>query len=208
MKGIGTHLKLARIRKKLSRVKLEGRTKVRSSFIKAIEDENWEILPDYPVVVGFVKSISQTLGLDKDSAMALLRRDYPPKKLNPNPKPDVADKFSWSPKATFISGVVVVSVLILGYLVFQYINYIRPPQLEIYYPLEGENINRSVIKVEGKTDEDTSVFVNNQPALVSDDGYFWTEIGVERATERVEIVAKTRSGKETRITREINVELE
>lgn len=208
VKAIGSALKEARIRKKYSRERLEKETKIKKEFIKAIEEEDWEVLPEYPVVAGFVRSIAGALEIDRRQALARLRRDYPPKSLRINPKPDVSDKFIWSPKLTFLLGVTVISVIILGYLAFQYIKFISPPPLTVDRPLEGETVTDEALVVKGKTDPDAVVKVNNQPVLIEEDGEFVAEIEIFEGTNQVEIKAISRSGKETIIRRKIKPELE
>ena len=64
------------------------------------------------------------------------------------------------------------------------------------------------LAVYGKTNASTTVIVNTQPALVADDGAFATTIEINEDTTKVEVVATSRAGKETRITRTIKPELE
>jgi cytoskeletal protein RodZ len=59
MNSIGKILKNARIKKKLSLSSLSDKTKIKRDFLDAIEKEEWEKLPEFPVVLGFVKSIRQ-----------------------------------------------------------------------------------------------------------------------------------------------------
>lgn len=208
MKTIGESIKSARTRKKISRAKLEEETKIKKEFIEAIESEEWSNLPEYPVVRGFVRSIAQTLKVDTRKMLALLRRDYPPKKLRVNPKPDVSDKFKWSPKLTFIAGVVFVFVLVFGYVGFQYYKFTSPPSLEVYKPIEGEIVKGRRLVVTGQTNPQVVLKVNNQPVLVSEDGDFKTEIEIFEGTEEVIIKAISRSGKETVVQRKIVTKLE
>src|SRR3989304_8003564 len=147
MKTIGRLLKLARVKKRFSLARLESETKIKKDFIKAVEDEDWQVLPDYPVVVGFVKNVANYLGLKETSAVALLGRDYPPQKLSINPKPDVSKQFIWSPKLTFLVGVGIVVALILGYLGFQYAGFISPPPLSLSQPQEGQVVGSASVMV-------------------------------------------------------------
>lgn len=208
MRTIGEVLKEARVRKKYSRVKLENKTKIKKDFIEAIEKENWEVLPEYPVVAGFVRSIADVLKIDRKQTLAKLRRDYPPKKLRINPKPDVSDKFTWSPKLTFLTGVVVVSLLVLSYLGLQYRGFITPPPLTVEKPKEGEIITQRQLEVMGATDPEAIVRVNNQPILVEESGEFTAKIEIYGGTYEIEIKAISRSGKESVIRRKIIPELE
>lgn len=207
MKGIGEVLKEKRTNKKYSLDKLEKETKIKKEFIRAIEDENWEELPEFPVLVGFVKNIAAVLKINKAQIVAFLRRDYPPKSLRINPKPDVGGKFAWSPRLTFLVGVVAVSLVVFGYLGLQYIKFISPPPLLIESPVDGQEVSQTKLKVLGKTNPEATLKVNNQPVLVDEHGNFVTEIEIFEGTKEVVVVATSRSGKETTIRRKIVPEL-
>jgi cytoskeletal protein RodZ len=208
MKTIGDYLKEARIRKKYSKEKLEKETKIKKSFIDAIEKEEWAKLPDPSVVTGFVRSIANTLGLIPERTLAILRRDYSPKKVAINPKPDLKTKFSWSPKLTFIVVIVSVLVVVGGYLSFQYVNFVRPPALTVISPQDGEIVKTQEIIVSGRTNPEAVVKINNQPFLVGDDGDFSGTLEIYEETSEITIIAISRSGKETIIKRKITPELE
>jgi cytoskeletal protein RodZ len=208
MRTIGVILKEARVKKKLSIESLSVRTKIRREFLDAIEKEEWGRLPEFPVVLGFVKSIAGTLKFDTKAVAALLKRDYPPKALHVNPKPDVSKSFVWSPKLTFLLGIVIVSLVVLGYLVFQYLGFISPPKLDIEFPTDDQVVTQTQVFVSGKTESSAVVKVNNQPVLVDDEGNFSTHIEVVPETKEVIIVAVSRSGKETTVSRKIDVNLD
>lgn len=207
MKTIGQFLKDARNKKRYSLVKVENATRIKKNFIEAIEKEDWRSLPDFPVVVGFVKSIAQFLDLNVRSTVALLRRDYPPKSLSINPKPDVGQKFSWSPRLSFIVGVGVVIVAVLGYLGFQYTKFLSPPKLEVLEPRDGQVVTSRLVTVSGKTDSDATIKINNQPTLSDSDGGFTAQIQIYEGTTEIVVKAASRSGKETVVARKITVQL-
>ena len=207
MKTIGETLKEARLKKRHSLAKVEKETKIKKEFIEAIEKEDWGKLPDLTVVTGFVKNIASFLELNPTSLAALLMRDYPPQALSINPKPDVSKQFVWSPKLTFLVGIIVVLMIIFGYLIFQYREFISPPSLEVNQPKENQIITQREIEVSGKTDPDTVVKVNNQSVLLDEEGNFETKIGIFEGTNEIIIKAISRSGKETEVRRKIIPEL-
>lgn len=206
MKTIGQILKDARIAKKYSLMHVEGMTKIKSGFIDSIEKERWEALPPFPTVLGFVKSISTALDIDPKMAVAVLKRDYPPKNLKISPKPDVDSKFVWSPKLTFAVGVSAVLLLLFGYLIFQYVHFISPPRLSVDSPKEDQVVTGSSVAVFGSTDSDAKIVVNNQPVEVSDDGKFSVSLNIVKETKEVVIMASSRSGKTTTVLRKIEVQ--
>jgi cytoskeletal protein RodZ len=206
MNTIGQIIKVARVKKKLSFKKLEEATKIRASFIKAIEEENWDLLPTFTTILGFVKSLSTTLEVDQNMAVAVLKRDYPPKKLNINPKPDALSRFSWSPKLTFAIGMIAVILIVLGYIGFQYAKFISPPGLIVDSPKENQLVKGNSVLVFGSTDSDVKITVNNQPVLVDTDGKFSVSLGITGTTKEIDIIATSRSGKMNKIERKISVQ--
>ena len=208
MKTIGEIIKEARVRRKYSLARLEEKTKIKKEFIENIEEEKWQKLPEYPVISGFVKSLAAALEIESEMAAALLRRDYPPKTLPINPKPDVSKEFRWSPKLTFIVAVALVIILILGYLGFQYIDFVSPPRLTVSSPEENETVTTSQVLVEGTTDANATLEVNNQPVLVNEDGSFLVELEIDEETREITIKAVSRSGKEMVVQRRIIQTLE
>lgn len=206
MNTVGQILKSARISKEISLTKLENLTKIKKEFILKIEREEWDKLPEFPVVSGFVKNLSSALDLSVENTTAILRRDYPPRKVSVNPKPDVGDKFTWSPKLTFAVGVGFLIVLVLGYLGFEYQKFLKPPELEIYSPKENELVVDKKIKVSGKTTTDVSLTINNQPIILDQDGGFTVELAIDDKTSKLTFVAVSRSGKTTEVSRNISVE--
>lgn len=199
MKTIGSILKSARKRHGLKIENLESKTKIKSEFIKALEKESWQELPEFAVVSGFVKNIANELGLNQEETMAFLRRDYPPRKPQINPKPDVqlTDRFSWSPRLTFIAGISALAFLIIFYLGFQYWQFTRPPSLQILEPEQNTLVSAGELVVRGKTKKGASVEVNNQPALVDEQGNFETIVEVDPETSEIQVKAVSRSGQQT-----------
>jgi len=208
MNTIGKFLKDSRVAKRYSLKKLESGTKIKKEFIENIESEKWQGLPDFTIVAGFVKNIASYLKVDKRTAFALLKRDYPPQTLLINPKPEINNRFTWTPKLTFLAGVLIVLLAIIGYLGFQYMKFTTPPPLEVLEPKEGEIVDANEVDVSGKTDPDAVVRVNNQLVLITQDGKFTAKIEIFEGTTNIVIKALSRSGKETTITRTIKPRLE
>jgi cytoskeleton protein RodZ len=61
---IGTSLREARLRQGLDFPELEQATKIRGKYLRALEDEEFEILPAQTYVKGFLRAYADYLGLD------------------------------------------------------------------------------------------------------------------------------------------------
>ncbi len=64
MFDIGSSLREARLRQSLDFPELEERTKIRPKYLRALEDERFDILPAPTYVRGFLRSYAEALGLD------------------------------------------------------------------------------------------------------------------------------------------------
>lgn len=205
MKTVGEIIRSQRIRKKYSFKDLERLTKIKGNFIDLIEREKWESLPPFPTVLGFVKSLSGVLDLNEKVATALLKRDYPPRNFNINPKQEIKPKFSWNPKLTFLISVLLVALGVFGYIGFQYYHFVSPPALYVESPKQNQVVATGSVLVFGSTDSDAKITVNSQPILVSDDGTFSVDLQVAEGTKEIDIVATSRSGKTTVVSRKIEI---
>jgi cytoskeleton protein RodZ len=61
---IGSSLRDARTRQELDFPELEERTKIRPKYLKALEDERFDLLPAPTYIRGFLRSYAEALGLD------------------------------------------------------------------------------------------------------------------------------------------------
>ena len=64
MFDIGSSLREARLRQELDFPELEARTKIRPKYLRALEDERFDILPAPTYIKGFLRSYAESLGLD------------------------------------------------------------------------------------------------------------------------------------------------
>ncbi len=64
MFDIGSSLREARLRQNLDFPELEERTKIRPKYLRALEDERFDLLPAPTYVRGFLRSYAESLGLD------------------------------------------------------------------------------------------------------------------------------------------------
>ena len=74
--GIGATLKDARRRLGMDIREAETRTKIRTRYLRALEAEDWEVLPAPAYVRGFLRVYGQILGLDGEVLADRYRRSY------------------------------------------------------------------------------------------------------------------------------------
>jgi len=81
--------------------------------------------------------------------------------------------------------------------------FVGVPNLEVYSPQDGAEINLPVVDVSGKTDPHSQLFINGQKVDLSEDGSFSSQVKISSELNTLEIVAKSRIGREKKITRTV-----
>jgi cytoskeletal protein RodZ len=97
--SVGNKLRAARTRRKLSLPEVEAETKIRARYLEAIEDEEWDQLPEDTYARAFIRTYGRFLGLDGDRLAEEHRRDRgaarPGERLprvDPRPRPVVRQR--------------------------------------------------------------------------------------------------------------------
>ncbi len=76
--GVGTILREARNRRKLDLSEVEAATRIRLRYLRAIEDEEWDVLPGGFYTRGFIRTYASFLGLDGDRLVNDYRESVEP----------------------------------------------------------------------------------------------------------------------------------
>ncbi len=64
MAEIGAALREARMRQRIDITDMEVRTKIRAKYLRALENEEWDLLPGPTYVRSFLRTYADALGLD------------------------------------------------------------------------------------------------------------------------------------------------
>ena len=92
MAGEGQMLQAAREEKQWSYTQTEDITKIRVRYIKALEEEKYEILPGTTYVKGYLRTYAKQLGLNSDEIMALYNASAAPEPIPVLESPDILVK--------------------------------------------------------------------------------------------------------------------
>ncbi len=129
MLGIGEDLKRIREEKGLSIYDVEDETKIKATFIEAIENENFDKIPGRVYVKGFIKNYTKFLGLDSTIYLQRLNEHFQEGKqedILANSKPQlvrpIREKSSYGKIIKIISLLLIISVLgFAGYKGYEYL---------------------------------------------------------------------------------------
>lgn len=76
MADIGSTLREARMRERIDISEVEAQTKIRAKYLRAIENEEWDLLPGPVYAKSFLRTYSDYLGLDSRTLIDEFKRRY------------------------------------------------------------------------------------------------------------------------------------
>jgi cytoskeleton protein RodZ len=89
MPEIGATLREARMRERIDVSEIEAQTKIRAKYLRALENEEWDLLPGPTFVKSFLRTYATALGLDGKALVEEYRLNYE-RPSEPSPEPIVA----------------------------------------------------------------------------------------------------------------------
>lgn len=210
MKTVGDILRKKREQEKLTYVDVEKTTKIRKTYLEALEKGEYHNLPPAAFTRGFIKNYSGYLGLDTKEILALYRREFDERKdkrLIPNDISTSSDeiKFNLTPGKLTIFIVFGLLIGFFSYIGYQYKNLSGGPGLIVYSPQENALTSKKEIEVSGKTESETTVKINGQTIDVYN-GKFSQIITLSDGLNSIAIEAIGRNGKSSKIERHIMAE--
>ena len=204
----GQKLREQRIIKGLTLEQVSLATKIRASYLLAIEKGEYQKLPASTYIHGFVRNYAKYLGLPEREILAIFRREFDEDRaFAVLPKGLVREDFPIRRirLADTAKIIILLAIVLLGYILFQYRFAIISPPLEISSPLDEAVISSRTIVVSGKTDPNATVFVNNDNVSLDSDGNFKKTINVFAGKTTVVVKAINYFGKERIIERHIEI---
>ncbi|MCK4533618.1 helix-turn-helix domain-containing protein [bacterium] len=160
----GIRLREIREEKKLSFGDIEQAIKIREKYLRALEEENYEIFPAEIYVTGFLSSYSKYLGLDEDDVVKNYWRTHQEKDHLNKPREDLVKVTKTNNSSLFVKktgiiiGVALGSALLLfsffwsksesnkkdavGESIYREVPVVLPPEIkipeEVYLEIKGE----------------------------------------------------------------------
>ncbi len=195
MKRAGEILKSSRVSQNLSIQDVVKATKIPEEFIKAIEKNEYQNLPDGVYAQLYVKKYAQFLHLSSQKIAAIFRRDYH------DDKDSVAFSFQklnfFSKWQGYIAGGFLV-ILFLGYLIYQYFSYVRPPDVKI----TSKEFSSQGWVISGKTHSGATLTIDGQIVNLDDNGRF--VYTADRQNNQIHIIVRSPAGRTKEITKKLD----
>ncbi len=206
---VGQKFQEARLQKKLTLESVSQGTKIKVSFLEAIEKGEYEKLPPVTYTQGFVRNYARFLNMPEKETLALFRREFDEEKaikvlpLGFTKTKDFSLSRFKSGQSLFLFFLVL--LVLIGYILFQYRGALTNPVLSVSAPKEKAVISSNAVTVIGKTDPNATVFVDNFSVSVDGNGVFTKVINVFPGKKTITVRVLNKFGKETILKRNIEI---
>lgn len=208
MVSAGELLRTERRNRHLSLSDVEKATKIKASFLAAIERGEYQKLPSSAYAQGFVRNYAEYLDLPVRDILARFRREFDTKKeVKVLPEGFARGDTLTGRKVRVRRRVLAffgIIVLAIGFLLYQFRFAVLNPPLDVLTPKETA-VTSQHITVTGSTEPNATVTVNDQPVTIDSNGKFMKRITLFEGPTTIIVKAKSRFGKESVIERHVEV---
>lgn len=219
-KTVGQILKRYRNQKGITLIQSENETQIRLKYLKALEENDYNIFSAGVYALGFLARYSAYLGVNSQElveryknereiaknigakSLFSLKRESPFSTTDQNVYAH-RPSLNLSPQIMVSLAISFCVVCLMGYIWFQVKSFAAAPELELKNPSSEIVVSLDNIKIEGKTDKDAALFINNQVVPVDAEGYFKQDIKLTSGLNVIEITARNKAEKETKKTIQI-----
>ncbi|MCD6086155.1 helix-turn-helix domain-containing protein [bacterium] len=201
---LGNFLFQKRREKGLSLDKLSCLSGIEKEVLENLEKDNWsELLPDI-YVRGYLLKIGEVLGVDGEELWSLYKKDKRRAKIKriKNHLPFL--KRNSKKRTTFFQVIIIVFFFILiGIFSFWQIKkFLKPPEIQLFYPENNMIVSENPIKIEGRTNA-SILLINHQKIPLKEDGYFSFLVPLLEGTNIIEIESLNPFGQKTVLKRRV-----
>jgi len=202
---LGEKLKKLRSDKRTSIVEVSRFTKIQPAYLEYLEEGIWDKLPADVYVKGFLRSYADFLGVDEKILIRLYEREKEIRaNLKKNKKTDSKKEkpinispFIFTPKKILISAIIVLVLAGLVLLYSEINSFANAPSLIILNPQNNSQVPGNSVYIEGVTDKEALLYINNQSILVGDDGRFRENLTLQSGLNIINVKSINKFQKET-----------
>ncbi|MCX7956005.1 MAG: helix-turn-helix domain-containing protein [Patescibacteria group bacterium] len=192
-------LKNQRLKKGLTLEDIEKKTKIRKKYIEALEKNQWDFFSSKIYIIGLLRNYSRILDLDEKKILAFFRRDYE-KKEDIKFKKKISSKYLNSETKNLFKIISIVIIFFFSfYFLYQLYLYFSPPKLVIISPKENIFKREDKIKIIGKINIETSIFIFDQKIYPNKEGIFEYDFPLKEGENKLIINLIGANGRKSKI---------
>lgn len=181
---------------------------IKPGFLEDLESGNYKDLPGDVYIRGFLKSLAEFYRIKEKVLIDQYdkERGFP---IEASIRVKIIKrKIVFTPKTVVIGLSVILLLAAVTYVGSQIRSVLAPPFLEVNEPNSDATIEGTSLVVAGKGEIGADIFINSQPVLADQSGQFSENLLLSPGLNIVEILAKNKFGKISKVTRNITAKTE
>lgn len=186
---------------------------ISSFYIEALEQGDYARLPCLIYSRNFVKQYGAWLGLHVPPLVTLFEEEWKlfeklqPVLINvPRRRMGVKSSDLWKlPRYARLAVATTVVCAVIAYLGLELYQLRQPPQLVVDSPAEEQLLTKQLVQVRGQTEPEAEISINNQIILTNAQGRFNENVALLPGVNVIEIQAKKKYSRESKVYRKIIV---
>jgi len=197
MVSVGEIFKHAREKKGLTFQDVEKEIRIRSKFLKAIENNDWAIFSSKIYIDGIITNYARLLGLDSGKMLAFFRREYERIEEIKFKKRVTNRYLTPETKKVALTGLMLIFVIFFGYFIYQLKIYFSPPQVNLIQPTANIFKHEDRLKIIGKTEKEAIVNILDERVYLDKEGVFEYNFPLKIGKNELTIEVVGANGKKT-----------
>lgn len=184
---------------------VEKDTKISQRMLLALENDNYDILPEDLYTKNIIKTYAEYLSLDYNKLLNLYterRGEIKDKKLKEKKK----NRAYLTPQIFRYIAIAVIVLILIIYLGMQINKIFIAPELIISEPDKNITTSQNFIEIKGRTEKEARVFINNKEIYIDSNGEFKATLDLQKGLNTIKIAASKKHSKENVIFREVLVQ--
>ncbi len=201
---LGEKLRQLREERHMRVYDLSHKINVKSAYIEALEKGQYNQLPTKVYVKGFVRSYARFFGVTEHVLINLFEREYSVyNNINNKEEEETVNKLPQVPRFVFTPRILMVGVgfvflLAIGiYLYFGIDNFVSSPWIIVEQPMQNSIVTEDFVIIQGKTRNNSRVFINGQQTFVNMDGSFSEKVGLSFGINVIQVKSINKFDKES-----------
>lgn len=200
---LGEKLQKLRGERRMTLGEVSRNAKIQVKYLECLENGDHQKLPADVYVKGFLRGYAEVLGVPEQALIRLYEKEKGIKKNLAKGKDEEKEKkkpinispFIFTPKIIAVSSIIILILAGFFYLYREIGAFANTPKLVVISPEQNATLDGNSVTVEGITDKDAKVFINDQPILVSDAGKFSENLALQSGANTINVKAVNRFDK-------------
>lgn len=206
--NLGNKLRQARLFKNLKIETIAKKLNIRQEYLLALEEEQYDKLPNGLYGKKFLKEYVLFLGLKPQEFLDFWRQENETGIINNPFQQKIIKKTQFLIFPKIIKNILISLAILICflYLFFYFKKIILPPNLVVTQPAKNLVTKENSLLITGQTEKEAEVKINGELVLNNHNGLFSQTVNLKKGLNSLIIKAKKKYSREEIITRQILVE--